>query len=607
MFLSKSDFKVGRSCPTKLYYKKMGYPSGLEQSEYMQFLAEGGYVVGKIAQLYYPDGIEIKSDRGTAAALEETARYLDQDKVVLFEAAIESQGKLARVDILVKDGNMVDLIEVKSKSFNSQDEGFGNDMKEYLEDVAFQTWVLKEAFPHFVVHPYLLLPDKGKTTRIEGMAGWFRKKEKESGSRFRDIEVTFLHPVHSQEHKQLIAEELLSKQSVTDEVESCLLDVKAAAGELLESLKDGVCKKIDTAIGKKCFSCEYRSIVDDDRDGYLECWGELGKVKPHISELYYAGTLGGKDGSLIEELISMGQVNLLDIPYDALLNAKGELSTRGIRQNIQIENTRQGSEWVSPDLKQVLDGWQYPLHFIDFETSISAIPFHKGMRPYETIAFQWSCHTIDAPDAEPRHSEWINMERSFPNFRFARSLMEQIGETGTPLMWATHENTVLRAILGQMDVFGYQDDELTEWLLRITSDKKQKRPGRLVDMNKMTLDYYFHPDMKGRTSIKKVLPAVWNNNAWLHKVPWFSKYHKEVDGVVLSPYRALADLVTSLEETEVVAEGTAAMRAYYEIMYGDYRDNPKVQENWRDLLLSYCELDTMAMVIIWTYWKKAVV
>jgi len=66
-------------------------------------------------------------------------------------------------------------------------------------------------------------------------------------------------------------------------------------------------------------------------------------------------------------------------------------------------------------------------------------------------------------------------------------------------------------------------------------------------------------------------------------------------------------IIVSLEETEVVAEGTEAMKAYYEIMYGDYRDNPKVQANWRDLLLSYCELDTMAMVIIWTYWKKAVV
>ncbi len=604
MFLSKSDFKVGRTCPTKLYYKKMGYPSGLEQSEYMKFLAEGGYVVGKIAQLYYPEGIEIKTERGSAAALEETARYLEQDKVILFEAAIESQGKLARVDILVKDGNMIDLIEVKSKSFDSNEEGFGNNMNEYLEDVAFQTWVLREAYPQFVVRPYLLLPDKGKTTQIEGLAGWFKKKEKETGTKFRAIEVTFLHSMNSEEHKRLIDEKLLTRTSVMDEVETCLPDVKTVAGELLESLKDGDCKKIEPAIGKKCFSCEYRSLPDDDRDGYLECWGKLGKVSPHISELYYAGTLGGRNGAYIDELISMDQVNLLDIPYDALLNAKGELSARGVRQNIQIENTRQGREWVSADLKQALDAWRYPLHFIDFETSISAIPFHRGIRPYETIAFQWSCHTTQAPGAEPRHSEWINMERSFPNFRFARSLMEQIGEVGTPLMWATHENTVLRAILGQMDVFGYQDDELKDWLLRITSDKKQKRPGRLVDMNKMTLDYYFHPDMKGRTSIKKVLPAVWNNNAWLHKVPWFSKYYKEVDGEIQSPYSALSDLVSSLEETEVVAEGTAAMRAYYEIMYGDYRDNPDVQDNWRDLLLQYCELDTMAMVIIWTYWRN---
>jgi len=33
---------------------------------------------------------------------------------------------------------------------------------------------------------------------------------------------------------------------------------------------------------------------------------------------------------------------------------------------------------------------KYPYHFIDFETSTVAIPFHKGMRPYEPVAFQFS-------------------------------------------------------------------------------------------------------------------------------------------------------------------------------------------------------------------------
>ena len=60
--LSKSDFKVARSCPTKLYYKKHGYPSANDGNEYMEYLAEGGYAVGKLATLHFPDGIRIQNE-----------------------------------------------------------------------------------------------------------------------------------------------------------------------------------------------------------------------------------------------------------------------------------------------------------------------------------------------------------------------------------------------------------------------------------------------------------------------------------------------------------------------------------------------------------------
>jgi hypothetical protein len=44
---------------------------------------------------------------------------LKQDHVVLFEPAIRFNDYLVRVDILVKDGNHFQLIEVKAKSCNS--------------------------------------------------------------------------------------------------------------------------------------------------------------------------------------------------------------------------------------------------------------------------------------------------------------------------------------------------------------------------------------------------------------------------------------------------------------------------------------------------------
>ena len=106
-YLSKSDFILAHDCPTKLYYKKMGYPSVDDGNEYLHYLARGGYMVGKMATLFYPNGILIETDGDYSKAIELTKNYLKRDKITLFEAAIESKGKLIRIDILEKKNNRV--------------------------------------------------------------------------------------------------------------------------------------------------------------------------------------------------------------------------------------------------------------------------------------------------------------------------------------------------------------------------------------------------------------------------------------------------------------------------------------------------------------------
>ncbi len=58
-YLSKSDFQLGTSCPKKLQYKKAYYPTANDANEYMEMLSQGGYIVGKMATLLFPNGIEI--------------------------------------------------------------------------------------------------------------------------------------------------------------------------------------------------------------------------------------------------------------------------------------------------------------------------------------------------------------------------------------------------------------------------------------------------------------------------------------------------------------------------------------------------------------------
>jgi hypothetical protein len=618
--LSKSDFQLASSCPKKLVYKKANYPTANDTNEYMEMLAQGGYIVGKMATLFYPEGIDLEGN--TEDCIAKTQTLLQQEDVVLFEPAIVSGQRLVRIDILVKQDKSFHIIEVKAKSHNTGESQNQNKIKKYVEDVAYQYSVLKEAFPDHKIKCSLLMPDKAKRTAIEDLAGWFRINKKENlynneieelpaqqKPAFNKPEVVFKYESlpNSQEYiTRLVNEGILEYQDVTEVVEGMQNDINQRARGFLRILNDGITNE-DYRINKGCKSCEFNT-PDKDKNGYKECWGNLAYTEPNIFDLYYGGTLKTENKELyLDELISEGKTNLFDIELDRLYNTKGELGTRGTRQLIQIENTRNHTEWISNELITVANDIKYPLHFIDFETYTGALPFHEGMRPYELIAFQWSCHTIQTQGATPVHSEWIHTGAmfpspgEFPNFEFARSLMRQIGTSGTPLMWATHENTVLRTIMNQMETYGIQDKELRKWLYDITSEGEKE--GRLVDMNKMTHEYYFHPYMKGKTSIKKVLPAVWSHHPYLHKVEHFKDYipHEFLDGI-LDPYDTLTSGLTEGErDEEVVRGGTAAMRAYHRIRFDDALTIVQKDE-LRYQLLQYCKLDTMAMVIIAYHW-----
>lgn len=427
IYLSKSDFTLAQDCHTKLFYKKRHYPSLNDENEYMQHLARGGYMVGKLATLLYPGGIRIDSGPDLQDAVKLTNEYLKKERVTLFEAAIESKGKLVRVDILEKIGKKINLIEVKSKSYDSTDDDKirkknEKELEDHITDAAYQYFVLTEAFPNNIVKPFLFLPDKSKTTNIDGLNLLFRieKPEMNVDTGFQKFIVHF----DESRLKDIQKDDLMTLIDIEDRVLMLQDSIKTEVKILLKSLSNGI-MKIDVPISKDCFKCEY-SVTDHAHpaSGFQECWKDYEPVEHHIKELYHIGSIGGYKDPLANHLIRQKKISLFDIPLTELSGKRGE------RQVIQIKYTRENKEWVSRDLMTQLNGWEYPLHFIDFETTITALPFHKGMRPYETVAFQWSCHTIEKKGAEPKHFEWINLEPAFPNFKFAESLMKQVGTKG---------------------------------------------------------------------------------------------------------------------------------------------------------------------------------
>ena len=122
-YLTKSRFKIGLSCPTKLYYtgKRREYADQQMDDKFLEALAEGGHQVGEYAKAQYPGGHDIKS-LDYEEAKKQTDELLKLDKVVIFEPAIQFGNQFIRIDILIKNGNNFRLLEVKAKSFDPDDE-----------------------------------------------------------------------------------------------------------------------------------------------------------------------------------------------------------------------------------------------------------------------------------------------------------------------------------------------------------------------------------------------------------------------------------------------------------------------------------------------------
>jgi hypothetical protein len=609
-FLTKSDFQIAQECPTKLYYRKHQFPTEDDDNEYLEMLADGGFMVGVLAKLLYPDGVEVRGNLQEAIATTEQLLYENQN-ITLFEPAIAIGDQLVRVDILIKSHDRFDLIEVKSKSFDSiecrekQDAGKKywetTDFQPYLSDVAFQKKVLREKFPEAEVRGFLLLPDKAKHTALDGMVSWFTVERDETHNNR-----TTARFIGSTEQREALQEDNpLTLVNVDQWIDPMLPSISAQVPRLIESIVQD--KKIETQISCHCKQCEYKTISEAHPiSGFDLCWKELGIPKPLILDLTRLGNINQKKtGTMgrIDALIQSGKTALSDIPESFLYSGKGEPSYNGR----PLYQRTGDAEILKSEFFDAIRDIEYPLFFIDFETSQMALPYHRNMRPFSKVIFQWSCHRIDAPGAEPVHSGWLNTDDQFPNFEFVKTLRAEVGDSGSLFTWSSYENTQLRSVYDSLEQWGVDDDDLKNWLRRTARFDKDD-PSRIVDLNKLAEQYYFHPMMEGRTSIKVTLPSVLNSfhseriRMWLQQDGLFKIGD---DGKVINPYELLPEPAPILDGKALrVKEGGSAMRAYQDMVYGLNRNNKELREEYARSLERYCKLDTLAMIIIWEHWMS---
>jgi hypothetical protein len=259
------------------------------------------------------------------------------------------------------------------------------------------------------------------------------------------------------------------------------------------------------------------------------------------------------------------------------------------------------------------------LHFIDFETAAPTLPFTAGRRPHEQLLFQFSHHVLDAAGKLTHQTQCLAADPgAVPNARVLRDLRDALNsDQGTVIHWWDHESTILKKVAEQLLQGEEADrDELVESATRL-------RSSRLFDLGRLAEQAVFLAGTDGRSSIKKVLPSVLQQSEYLkerYSRPVYSTaempslnfpagwvWWREVGSVVRDPYTLLGQLLSDAEldraargeeeASEFVANGGAAMVAYGDLQR---RDLP-VAERARieSQLLRYCELDTLAMVMVY--------
>src|SRR3989338_3104988 len=187
---------------------------------------------------------------------------------------------------------------------------------------------------------------------------------------------------------------------------------------------------------------------------------------------------------------------------------------------------------------------EYPVYYLDFETFSTAIPMFDGLKSYSQVPFQFSLHIAKKEGSKPEHHAFLYNGKGDPREDFVTALKKVIGEKGTVLVYNQSFE------IGRLKELAEHFPEHKEWIENVLK--------RIVDLLVPFREFsYYNPKQQGSASIKDVLPAI------------TGKSYKGME----------------------IGDGGTASAEFYNMCYNNGKDV-------REALLKYCELDTLAEVMI---------
>jgi len=327
-------------------------------------------------------------------------------------------------------------------------------------------------------------------------------------------------------HGNLDIKELFTIDDITDIVLEKQNDIEQQLLEMEYMLSHSM---PDIDIGKHCsdpYGCDFHS----------HCWRHI----PRKSSVFDISYTMGKQWKLYYQ----GVLSIDDVPDDFHLGKNARLQIQHHKsQEIKIDK---------PKIKEFLDTIEYPINFFDFETFQNAIPRFGNQIPYAQMPFQYSLHILHE-DGTLEHKEFLGDENSDPRRPLSEQMLKEITPTGSIIAYS--KSFEITQIKNLALIYSDMSDELlalNERFIDLADPFRNK-------------DYY-HPNFKGKFSIKIVLPTLFPND-------------DELD------YKKLGS----------IQNGGDAMDTFANLYL--IKDKSKLDGIKKDLL-AYCRLDTLAMVRI---------
>jgi hypothetical protein len=261
--------------------------------------------------------------------------------------------------------------------------------------------------------------------------------------------------------------EFFARLDVGDAVAAVLADLPGRLPAMRQCLDAGTLPAVEP--GSQCrnpYPCEFwdRCTADKPAD-----W---------ISYMPYLAR------ARAEDLKALGIDAISAIPPDFPLTA---------RQAIIREAITTGRPFVAPDLGCLLSAYGPPASYLDFEAIMPPIPLYEGTRPYQTIPFQWSLHTL-AADSILHHRDFLAGGDRDPRRAFAETLIEALSSSDMPIVvYSAYEQTRLKELAATFP-------DLSDALMGITA--------HLADLLPVVRKAVYFPAAEFSNSIKSVGPAL---------------------------------------------------------------------------------------------------